>query len=127
MRLLRVRCASALRALSLPRERKRWCSRSMSVSSSHVMGGACTWIASRTITQDMNGLCRSRHFSARLANAIPDLRLRDRGELEMPDDAGLVNEEGARKAEHAVAARRRTVAVEDRLKAIEPERVEEGP
>src|SRR2546430_8871089 len=98
----------------------------MSVSSSHVMGGACAPVAPRTITHDMDGLCRWRHsFSARLADAVPDLRLRDRGELEMADDAGLVDEERARQAEHAVSARGRAVVVEDRLQAIEPERVEE--
>src|SRR5256886_12751719 len=99
----------------------------MSVSSSHVMGGACAPIASRTITHDMDGLCRWRHsFSARLPDAVPDLCLRDRGELEVADDAGLVDEERARKAQHAEATGRRTVAVKDRLQAIEPERVEEG-
>src|SRR6266850_4839305 len=98
----------------------------MSVSSSHVMGGACAPVAPRTTTHDMDGLCRWRH-SARFSDAVPDLRLRDSGELEVADDAGLVDEERARKAEHAVAARRRTVAVEDRLQAIEPERVQEGP
>src|SRR6266550_3800322 len=99
----------------------------MNESSSHVMGGACAPVAPRTITHDMDGLCRWRHsFSARLADAVPDLRLRDRGELEVADDAGLVDEERARKAQHAEATGRRTVAVEDRLKAIEPERIEEG-
>src|SRR5213593_799206 len=98
----------------------------MSVSSSHVMGRACAWSAPRTIIHDMDGLCPWRHSSARLADAVPDLRLGHRGELEMPDDAVLVDEERARKAEHAVATRRRAVAVEDRLQAIEPERVEEG-
>src|SRR2546422_11599920 len=98
----------------------------MNVSSSHVIGGDCAPGAARTITYDMDGLCRSRH-SARFADAVPDLRLRDRGELEMADDTVLVDEEGARKAEHAVAPRGRAVAVEDRLQAIKAERVEEGP
>src|SRR6266568_536265 len=98
----------------------------MSVSSSQVMGGACACIGSRTITHDMNGLCRSRH-SARLADAGPHLLLAHRGELEMADDAVLVDKESAGEAEHAVAERRRTVGVQDRLQAVEPERVEEGP
>src|SRR5882724_7907098 len=99
----------------------------MSVSSSHVMAGACAPVASRTITHDMNGLYPWRHsFSARLLDAVPDLRLGHRGELEVADDAGFVDEERARKAEHAVAARRGAVAVQDRLQAIEPERIEKG-
>src|SRR5712691_1102116 len=89
------------------------------------MGGACACIASRTITHDMNGLCRSRH-SARLSDAGPHLLLAHRAELEMADDSVLVDKESAGKAEHPVAERRLSVGVKDRLKAVEAERVEEG-
>src|SRR5713101_1650709 len=97
----------------------------MSVSSSQVMGAACAWIRPRTIKHDMDRLCRSRH-SARLANAGPHLLLAHRAELEMADDSVLVDKESAGKAEHAVAERRLSVGVKDRLKAVEAERVEEG-
>src|SRR5437867_3465037 len=97
----------------------------MSVSS-HVMGGDCTQAAKRTITHDMNGLCPWRH-SACLADTVPDLRLGHRGELEMANDAVLTDEERAREAQHAVAARRRAVGVEDGLQTIQAERVEERP
>src|SRR5437764_4852000 len=89
------------------------------------MSGACSRCANRTITHDMNGLCPSRH-SARLLYPRPDLRLAHRGELEVADDAGLVDKECAREAEHAETPRGCAVAVEDRLQAIEPERVQEG-
>src|SRR5205814_3314714 len=98
----------------------------MSVSSSHVMGRACACITARTITHDMNGLCRSRH-SARLLNPCPDHLLGHLPKLEVADDAVLVDEERARKGQHAKAPRRGAVAIEDRLQAVEPERVEEGP
>src|SRR5712691_8381521 len=89
------------------------------------MGGACAWTAMRTITHDMNGLCRSRQ-SARFADALSDHVLCHLAELEVADDAVLVDEERARQAEHAETARRRAVGVKDGLQAIEPQRVEEG-
>src|SRR5258706_7245692 len=98
----------------------------MSVSS-HDMGGACASTAKETITHDMNGLCRSRHSSARLADPVPHLLLAHRDELEMPDDSVLVDKEGARKAEHAIAKRCRAIRVQDRLETVESERVEERP
>src|SRR3954467_12127087 len=97
----------------------------MSVSSSHVMCGDCAPVASGTITHDMDGLCRWRH-SARLLDARPHPFLVHLRELEMPYDAVLVDEESARQAQHPVTPRRRAVVVEDRLEAIEPERVEKG-
>src|SRR5438477_7849295 len=97
----------------------------MSVSSSHVMDRACACLTPRTITHDMNGLCRSRH-SARLLNPRPDHRLGHLPKLEVADDAVPVDEERARKRQHAKTPRRGAVGVEDRLQAIESERVEEG-
>src|SRR5947207_14617030 len=87
------------------------------------MSGACSRGANRTITHDMNGLCPSRH-SARLLYPRPDLRLAHRGELEVADDAGLVDKECGREAEHAETPRGSAVAVEDRLQAVEPDRVQ---
>src|SRR5207237_1241740 len=78
-----------------------------------------------TSTPYMNGLCPWRH-SARLLNPRPDHRLGHLPKLEMANDAVLVDEERAREGQHAEAPRGRPVAVEDRLQAIEPERVEEG-
>src|SRR5438105_14276922 len=98
----------------------------MSVSSSQVMGGACTQVMPETINQDMNGLCRSRH-SAGLANTGPHLLFAHRDELQMADDSVLIDKEGARKAEDAVTEGGRSVRVQDRLQAVEPERVEERP
>src|SRR5438046_5736877 len=89
------------------------------------MSGACSRGANRTITHDMNGLCPSRH-SARLLYPRPDLRVAHGAELGVADDAGLVDKECAREAEHAETPRGCAVAVEDRLQAIEPERVQEG-
>src|SRR5437660_12081392 len=89
------------------------------------MGGACAPAATRTITQYMNGLCRSRH-SAGFLNPGPDLRLGHLPKLEMADDAVPVYEERARQAEDTEAARRGAVGVQDRLQAVEPERGEEG-
>src|SRR5205814_10661356 len=89
------------------------------------MSGACSRGANRPVRHDMNGLCPSRH-SARLLYPRPDLRLAHRGELEVADDAGLVDKECAREAEHAERPRGCAVAVEDRLQAIEPERVQAG-
>src|SRR5712691_9369695 len=89
------------------------------------MGGACAPAAPRTITQYMNGLCRSRH-SAGFLNPGADLRLGHLPELEMADDAVSVDEERARQAEHTVTACRRAIGVQDRLQPVEPERVEEG-
>src|SRR5207247_5220364 len=89
------------------------------------LGGACSSALGGTITHDMNGLCPWRH-SARLLSPRPDHRLGHLPKLEMADDAVLTYEEGAREGQHAETPRGRPVAVEDRLQAIEPERVEEG-
>src|ERR1700737_3243364 len=89
------------------------------------MSGDCAQRTYRTITHDMNGLCRSRH-SARLLDPRPYHRLGQLPKLEMADDAVSVDEERAGDGEHAVTARRRAVAIEDRLQAVEPERVEKG-
>src|SRR5438552_16808947 len=97
----------------------------MNVSSSQVMGGACSSAPSGTITHDMNGVCPWRH-SARLLNPRPDHRLGHLPKLEMANDTVLVDEERAWEGQHAEAPRGRPVVVEARLQAIEPERVEEG-
>src|SRR3989441_12950270 len=65
--------------------------------------------------------------SARLREALPDLRLGERAaQLDVPDDAVAVDEEGARQAEDAEAARRRAVRVEHRHEPVEPELIDEG-
>src|SRR2546428_12214765 len=89
------------------------------------MGGACAPAGTRTITQYMNGLCRSRQ-SAGLLDPSADLRLGHLPKLEMTYDAIPIDEERAREAEHTVAARRRAFGVQHRLQPVEPERVEEG-
>src|SRR5437879_3225493 len=96
----------------------------MSVSSSHVMSGDCAWRTDRTITHDMDGLCPWRH-SARLLDPRPDHRLGHLPKLEVADDAVAIDEERAWQRQHPVAACGRAIAVEDGLKTIEPEGVEE--
>src|SRR5438093_1626978 len=65
--------------------------------------------------------------SARLPQALPDLRIGERAaQLDVPDEAVAVDEEGARQAEDAEAARRRAVSVEHRPEAVEPELIDEG-
>src|SRR2546428_3866288 len=68
-----------------------------------------------------------RNCSARLRQALPDLRLGERAaQLDVPDDAVPVDEEGARQAQDAEAARRRAVRVEHRHEPVEPELIDEG-
>src|SRR2546428_11311303 len=68
-----------------------------------------------------------RTCSARLRQALPDLRLGERAaQLDVPDDAVPVDEEGARQAQDAEAARRRAVRVEHRHEPVEPELIDEG-
>src|SRR5207245_7987860 len=63
---------------------------------------------------------------AGLADPDADLVLGERPtELEVSDDAGAVDEKGARKAQHAEATGRLPVAVEDRHQPIEGKLVEE--
>src|SRR5437899_7036432 len=65
--------------------------------------------------------------SARLRQALPDLRIGERAaQLDVPDDAVAVDEEGARQAEDAEAARRSAVRVEHRHEPVEPELIDEG-
>src|SRR5947208_6462677 len=65
--------------------------------------------------------------SARLRQALPDLRIGERAaQLDVPDEAVAVDEEGARQAEDAEAARRRAVSVEHRHEPVEPELIDEG-